>query len=74
MTESRLMLAEEDLERAPMPKDDVLQLSHLAEESRAMADTMSDAGARKTMIGIAEAYERMVKLAELRARDSVAPR
>lgn len=47
-----------------MPASDLLQLSHLAEEARAMADGMSDPGAKKTLTGIAEAYEQMIKRAE----------
>lgn len=45
-------------------ENDPLQWSHLAEEARAMADGMSDAGARKTLNGIAEAYDALAKRAE----------
>jgi len=48
-------------------ESDLLQLAHLAEEARAMADGMSDPGAKKTLIGIAEAYEQMVKRSERRS-------
>ena len=45
-------------------ENDPLPWSHLAEEARAMADNMIDAGARKTLNGIAEAYEALAKRAE----------
>jgi len=45
-------------------ENDPLQWTHLAEEARAMADNMSDTGARKTLNGIAEAYEALAKRAE----------
>jgi hypothetical protein len=46
------------------PDNDPLEWSHRAEEARAMADGMNDPGARKTLIGIAETYEAMLKRAE----------
>jgi hypothetical protein len=47
--------------------NDQLKLSHLAEEARAMADGMSDLGARQTLISIAETYDAMAKCAERKA-------
>lgn len=46
------------------PENDPLEWSHRAEEARAMAEGMSDVGAKKTLIGIAETYEAMLKRAE----------
>ena len=37
-----------------------------AEEARALADVMSDSGARENMLKIAESYEEMAKKAEER--------
>jgi len=37
-----------------------------AEEARAVAGQMSDAEARRVMLGIADGYERLAKLAEAR--------
>jgi hypothetical protein len=37
-----------------------------AEEARAVAGQMNDPGAKKVMLGIAEGYQRMAKLAEER--------
>jgi len=37
-----------------------------AEEARAIAGQMNDAEARQVMLGIADGYERMAKLAEER--------
>jgi len=50
-------------------ENDPLQWSHLAEEARAMADNMSDAGAKKTLTGIAEAYDALAKRAEQKTLD-----
>lgn len=45
-------------------ENDPLQWSHLAEEARTMADGMRDAGAKRTLNGIAEAYDALAKRAE----------
>ena len=46
------------------PENDPLEWNHRAEEARAMADAMSDDGAKKTLIGIGETYEALLKRAE----------
>ena len=53
-----------------------------AEEARAMAEAVGDSGARKTMMGVAAAYDEMAKKAEQRillepglaAKKPIAPR
>jgi hypothetical protein len=51
------------------PESDPLQLSHLAEEARVIAEAAQDPGAKKTLTGIAEAYEAMLKRAERKTAD-----
>ena len=44
--------------------NDPLHWCHCAEEARAMADNLTDQGARETLLRVAEAYDQMAKRAE----------
>jgi muconolactone delta-isomerase len=48
--------------------NDPLQWRHRAEEARAMADELSDSGAKQTMFRIAGAYDAMAISAEKRCK------
>lgn len=56
------------------PENDPLESSHRAEEARAMADAVSDEGAKRTLIDVAETYEALLRRAEERARKEVSRR
>ena len=48
----------------PGTEDDPLEFSHLADEARAIAEGMSNSGARETILSMARAYEATLKRAE----------
>ena len=48
--------------------NDPLQWRHRAEEARAMADEISDPGAKQTMLRVAAAYDEMAICAESKCK------
>ena len=51
-------------DRMPGTEDDPLEFSHLADEARAIAEGMTNSGARETILSMARAYEATLKRAE----------
>lgn len=45
-------------------EDDPLEFGDLADEARAIAERMTDSGAKETLLSIARAYEAMLKRGE----------
>jgi hypothetical protein len=48
----------------PGTEDDPLEFGHLADEARAIAERMTNSGAKDTLLNIARAYETMLKRGE----------
>ena len=58
---------------ASMPLLTAAQWLARADEARELAQQLSDAAARETMLGIAEGYERLARHAALWAQGSLVP-
>jgi hypothetical protein len=61
---NRVMLGRMREKRMSGAEDDPLEFGDLADEARAIAERMTDSGAKETLLSIARAYEAMLKRGE----------